>query len=386
VGRETVVALIEALGKVAPELCVGLTGPDGALWAMTPAAEEAGLTCGECDDARSVEVVVDGVRCRMHAAPSVRSGIAWRSPDVVDFHGLLTREPSMLRVIDTIRRVALSEVTVLLRGESGTGKEVLASAIHRESTRREGPFVAVNCASFSPGLLESELFGHVKGAFTGADRDRHGIFQQADGGTLFLDEVAEIPLDLQGRLLRVLQEQVFVPVGGTRPVKVDVRVVAATHKGLREEVKAGRFREDLMYRLRVVPVFIPPLRDRRLDLELLLHHHLDMRSRKGPRRVERVAPDAMRALLGHGWPGNVRELLNVIEYAFAVGIGPELGLGDLPPEFAEEAGEAAPAAADEERIREALVASGGDVAAAAKSLGISRTTLWRWRRRLGMEG
>jgi transcriptional regulator with PAS, ATPase and Fis domain len=305
---------------------------------------------------------------------------------VVDFHGLLTREPSMLRVIETIKRVATSDVTVLLRGESGTGKEVLARAIHNESARREGPFVAVNCASFSPGLLESELFGHVKGAFTGADRDRHGIFQQADGGTLFLDEVAEIPLDLQGRLLRVLQERMFVPVGGARPVKVDVRILAATHKGLREEVKAGRFREDLMYRLRVVPVFIPPLRERRLDLELLLHHHLDMRGRTGPRRVERVAPEAMRALLGHPWPGNVRELLNVIEYAFAVGIGPELGLGDLPPEFAEEASEAAPAAADEERIREALAASGGDVAAAAKSLGISRTTLWRWRRRLGMEG
>jgi two-component system response regulator AtoC len=209
-----------------------------------------------------------------------------------EFHGLVTRDPTMLQVFQIIRNVAETEATVLVRGESGTGKELVARAIHLESRRRDGPFIAVNCAAFTPSLLESELFGHAKGAFTGAITARRGIFAQADGGTLFLDEVAELPLELQAKLLRVLQERVLVPVGANEPVEVDVRVVAATHRALREEVRAGRFREDLMFRLRVVPIFLSPLRQRPLDIELLLRRGLDEHNRRGPRGV--TAPSRRR--------------------------------------------------------------------------------------------
>ncbi len=319
-----------------------------------------------------------------HAAEAPAVGAV--PPDAVVFHGMVSREPLMLRVFDTVRNVAETDTTVLVRGESGSGKELVAHAVHLESARRKGPFVAVNCASLTPSLLESELFGHVKGAFTGAVANRRGIFAQADGGTLFLDEVAEIPLDLQAKLLRVLQERTFVPVGGTEPVTVDVRVLAATHRALREEVRAGRFREDLLYRLRVVPLFLPPLRDRRLDIELLLHHFLVRFNARGPRHVARVAPEALRALLDHAWPGNVRELQNAVEYAFAVGRGEILTFLDLPPEFREApaAPPRAPADAEGPRIERALLATGGDVTRAADLLGVSRTTFWRMRRRAGV--
>ena len=310
--------------------------------------------------------------------------------DAVSFHGLVSRDPAMLRIFDTVRNVAETDTTVLVRGESGTGKELVARAIHLESGRRTRAFIAVNCASLTPSLLESELFGHVKGAFTGAVANRLGIFAQADGGTLFLDEVAEIPMDLQAKLLRVLQERVFVPVGGTEPQKVDVRVVAATHRALREEVRAGRFREDLLYRLRVVPIFLPALRERRPDVELLLHHFLARYNTRGPRHVSHIAPDAMRALLDHTWPGNVRELQNVVEYAFAVSRGEELVLADLPPELrgARATPTPAPRPAREDgeaqRIERALAACGGDVTRAAEMIGVSRTTFWRMRRRAGV--
>ena len=312
-------------------------------------------------------------------------------PELVDFHGLVSRDPGMLELFETVRNVAATEATVLVRGESGSGKELVARAIHRESGRRNGPFVAVNCAAFSPSLLESELFGHKRGAFTGATADRAGIFAQANGGTLFLDEVAELPLDLQSKLLRVLQERSFVPVGGTKPVTVDVRVVAATHEALREAVKAGRFREDLMYRLRVVPIFLPPLRERRQDVDLLLHRAIEAHNRLGRRRIAHVGPDANRALLEHAWPGNVRELLNVVEHVFAVARGPELQLADLPPEFRETRAPALSARAPRRTvpdeiaaIRDALARTGGDVGRAADLLGVSRVTLWRRRRKHGL--
>ena len=315
-------------------------------------------------------------------------------PPVVEFHGLVSGDPGMIGVFDTIRQVAASGATVLVRGESGSGKELVARAIHRESPHRAGPFVAVNCAAFSPSLLESELFGHKKGAFTGAVSDHPGIFAQADGGTLFLDEVAELPLDLQAKLLRVLQERAFVPVGGSRSVSVDVRIVAATHKALRLEVKAGRFREDLMYRLRVVPIFVPSLRERRGDVELLLRRFVDAHNRMGRRRITRIAPDALAALVGYPWPGNVRELLNVVEYAYAVGRGAELQRSELPPELREGLVPASEFARPERprrdpeseilAIRQALEATDGDVTRAAERMGISRVTLWRRRRKHGL--
>jgi transcriptional regulator with PAS, ATPase and Fis domain len=307
-------------------------------------------------------------------------------PDAREFHGLVSRDAAMLRAFQTIGNVAETDATVLLRGESGSGKELAARAIHAESHRARGPFVAVNCAALTPTLLESELFGHVRGAFTGAVSDRKGLFEQADGGTLFLDEVAELPLEVQSKLLRVLEERVVTPVGASQETSVDVRVVAATHRALRREVDAGRFREDLMYRLRVVPVFLPSLRERRGDVEVLMRFFLRRFNKAGPRHVETIEPDAMRALLNYSWPGNVRELRNAIEYAFAVGRGPELLLGELPPELADgpPQPDPAPASAEQserERIREALDLEGGRVGAAAQRLGMSRATFWRKRRK-----
>ncbi len=311
--------------------------------------------------------------------------------DSASFHGILTQDPLMLEAIKIIRNVSETEATVLIRGESGTGKELVAHALHLESARRDRLFLAVNCAALSPSLLETELFGHVKGAFTGAIRSHAGLFQRANGGTLFLDEVAELPLELQAKLLRVLQEQSFLPVGGDEVINVDVRIIAATHRSLREEVKAGRFREDLMYRLRVVPIFLPPLRERRLDVNLLLWHSINQRNIQGIRHITSIAPDAIRCLLDYAWPGNVRELINVVEYAFAVGRGHELRLDELPPEFRE-----APApptsttpgpnsrrnhSNEAEQIKAALTATNGDLEAAAQSLGMSRATFWRKRKK-----
>lgn len=315
--------------------------------------------------------------------------------EAASFHGILTRDPVMQEAIKIIRNVSETEATVLIRGESGTGKELVAHALHLESARREKPFLAINCAALTPTLLESELFGHIKGAFTGATRSHAGLFQRANGGTLFLDEVAELPLELQSKLLRVLQEQSFMPVGGDNDISVDVRIIAATHRSIREEVKAGRFREDLMYRLRVVPIFLPPLRERRLDVNLLLWHSINQHNLHGLRHINSISPEAMRRLLDYGWPGNVRELINVIEYAFAVGRGNELCLDDLPPEFREAptASRPAPQAVfrqhkdqnEERMIRESLERLGGDLEAAAQSLGMSRATFWRKRKKYNIQ-
>jgi transcriptional regulator with PAS, ATPase and Fis domain len=309
--------------------------------------------------------------------------------DAVTFHGMVSRDPEMLRVFQIVRQVAESEATVLVRGESGTGKELVARALHDLSPRSSGPFVAVNCAAFPRDLLESELFGHVRGAFTGAISDREGIFARANHGTLFLDEVGELPLDLQPKLLRVLETREVTPIGARNTFRVDLRVVAATHRALREEVKAGRFREDLMYRLRVVPVFLPPLRDRRLDVEVLLRAGIERHNVRGPRRISRIHPAAMRALLDHRWPGNVRELQNVLEYAYAVGRGPELMIEDLPPEIRDPAPPApttpAEVEAERKRVEDAIREADGDLTAAARALGLSRTTFWRRRKALGFE-
>lgn len=303
------------------------------------------------------------------------------------FHGMISVAPSMHQVFETLTRVAGTDVSVLIRGESGTGKELVARALHAESERSHGPFIAVNCAALAPTLLESELFGHARGAFTGAVRDHKGLFEQADHGTLFLDEIAELPLDTQAKLLRVLESRQVTPVGGSRAVSVDVRMVAATHQSLRERVAEGEFREDLMYRLRVVPLFLPPLRDRLGDVPVLVEHFLEEARANVRRPFTGFRPDALRALLDHRWPGNVRELRNVVAYATAVGLGPEIGLEDLPPEF-RESPEKRPAvaaalrgASEADRIRAALDAADGHVGKAADLLGMSRPTFWRKRKK-----
>src|SRR5256712_4145068 len=249
------------------------------------------------------------------------------------FHDISTAAPEMETLFVTLRRVANAQCTVLVGGETGTGKELVARAIHLESPRRKAPFQAVNCATFSPTLLESELFGHVRGAFTGAVRDRAGLFALADRGTLFLDEVAEIPLELQGKLLRVMQEKNFMPVGATRPVTVDVRVISATNKALRREVAEGRFREDLSYRMRVVPLFLPPLRERRGDIEALFWHFVDRMNHGGPQRVEGATRPALDAIPRAPWPRNVRQLRSAGALAVGAGEGPLPDRADLNPEL-----------------------------------------------------
>ena len=326
------------------------------------------------------------------------------TPDLVNFHGLQSRSPSMHRVFEIVRKVASTDITILVRGESGTGKELIAKAIHAESLRCDGPFLSINCAALTPTLLESELFGHTKGSFTGAVRDHPGLFKLADGGTLFLDEVAELPLELQAKLLRVLQDQTFYPVGSTEQISVDVRIVAATHRSLRQMVQQGKFREDLMYRLRVVPLYLTALRERREDIEPLLWHFINLRNERSHRELHRVSPETMRILLNHEWPGNVRELQNVLDYAFAVGRGVEFLPDELPPEFSEPMAAACgtpscapqvgwggaqnlpapqiPAVQDEkQRIQNALEQANGRVGLAAELLGMSRPTFWRKRKK-----
>ena len=319
------------------------------------------------------------------------------SPDgPVLFHGMWTQDPAMKQVFHVMKRAARRDVPVLVRGETGAGKELVARGVHDLSPRARGPFRAINCAALPPSLLESELFGHVKGAFTGALRDQPGIFRSTDRGTLFLDEIAEMPVDLQAKLLRVLETRSVIPVGGSQQVPVDVRIVAATHQSLRRAVERGSFRADLMYRLRVVPVFLPPLRARKGDVALLTGHFVDALNAAGERQVARVAPGALAALARYPWPGNVRELRNALEYAFVIGEGPVLTEADLPPEITSPEPDedlAAPlvnqppaldGTPEAQRIRRALERAGGNRTRAAKILGMSRVTLWRRMRELAM--
>ncbi len=320
------------------------------------------------------------------------------------FPGLIGRSPVMERVFRLIENLEHSEATVLLTGESGTGKEVVARAIHSHSPRRDGPFVAVNCGALPGELLESELFGHARGAFTGAVRDRVGRFEIAQRGTLFLDEVGDLPLPLQVKLLRVVQERTYERVGESEPRRTDARIIAATNVDLRRAVQEGRFREDLFYRLRVVPIEIPPLRARREDTEPLAGYLLArVAARQG--RALRFSPDALRALLDHDWPGNVRQLENALEYAVAVCKGQTILPEDLPGGVGAAAAPLpaaarvhAPAGAarsngspraeadaiDAARIRGALEACRWRRNDAARVLGVSRTTLWRRMRELGL--
>ncbi|MBL9037490.1 MAG: sigma-54-dependent Fis family transcriptional regulator, partial [Archangium sp.] len=290
--------------------------------------------------------------------------------------------PELQAVFDVITRAAPTKATVLILGESGTGKELVAQALHEASPRKDKPFIKVNCAALSESLLESELFGHEKGSFTGAAGRREGRFELADGGTLFLDEVGEISLSLQVKLLRVLQSREFERVGGTQTVKVDVRLVAATNRDLAAEVKAGRFREDLYYRLNVVAVTLPPLRLRKGDLPALVSHFLEKFTKAYGKEVKGLAPGTLNALLAHSWPGNVRELENAIERAVVLTPGDQLTADDLPPSLsgprAQEpsaSGSLIPGASmaviEREAILKTLELVNGSTARAAEVLGIS---------------
>ncbi len=305
---------------------------------------------------------------------------------------LWTRSPLMKQLFRIVKRAAARDVSVLVRGETGTGKELVGQAIHRLSHRKTGPFLAINCAALPPSLLESALFGHERGAFTGAVRAEPGLFRAASGGTLFLDEIGEMPLELQAKLLRVLETRTVMPVGAQRSIPVDVRIVAATHRSLRQLAEEGRFRVDLMYRLRVVPIRLPPLRERAGDVMLLAARFLDELNAAGGRQIASFAPDTRALMERYAWPGNVRELRNALEYAYVIGDGPVLVPADLPEEIVRpETSDAVFSTAepiegdpDARRIRAALAQAGGKHAKAAKLLGMSRVTLWRRLKKIGL--
>ncbi|HZU83812.1 MAG TPA: sigma-54 dependent transcriptional regulator [Polyangiaceae bacterium] len=271
------------------------------------------------------------------------------------FESILAKSREMLEIFRTITKIADFKTTVLVTGESGTGKELVARAIHARSSRRGAPFVAINCGAIPENLLESELFGHRKGAFTDATSDRRGLFEEASGGTLFLDEIGELPVNLQVKLLRALQEESIRRLGDTKDVKVDVRIIAATHRDLTADVKAGRFREDLLYRINVLPIHVPPLRSRREDVNLLIDHFIARNNVRLGTNIRGVSSEARKLLLEYAWPGNVRELENTVERAMVLADGDVLQVGDLP-----------------ERVREAL--DPVQVQLASGELSIKKTT------------
>ena len=322
---------------------------------------------------------------------------------------LLGQSPALDKVKDLLARAAQAEVTVLLEGESGTGKEVAARGLHAEGPRAQRPFVAINCAAIPESLVESTLFGHVKGAFTGASADQPGSFELAQGGVLFLDEVGELRLDVQAKLLRVLQERRVQRLGARREQPIDVQIVAATNRGLQEEASAGRFREDLYYRLAVFPVELPPLRERGEDVLLLAQHFVQSFAQGYGRACAGISARAERALLAHDWPGNVRELENCLRRAVILEDGPELRLGSLPeavvcafdeapaakatPTQVAEAEADLPGGIEEirplddvvrEHIERALELTGGNMSEASRRLGIGRATLYRKVERMGL--
>ncbi len=322
--------------------------------------------------------------------------------DAYGLENLIGKSPGMQRVFDVIRKVADTDLTVLVRGESGTGKELIANALHYRSPRRQKPLVKVNCAAFARELVESELFGHEKGAFTGAVTAREGKFEVADGGTLFLDEIGDMPLETQAKILRALQEKEIERVGGNRTIKVDVRIIAATNQDLEARVKDGRFREDLFYRLNVVSVMLPPLRERLDDLPLLVEHFLTASAERLRRDKKTLAPAAFRALTTHHWKGNIRELEHALEQAMVLSSGGEITLADLPPNLRGDPGQRAVPADDIPRsfkdakqqlveqferqfLLDALNRHQGNVSKAAEEIGMYRQQLQQKLAELGID-
>ena len=317
---------------------------------------------------------------------------------VFGFEQIVGQSPPMRRLFETIDKIADTDVTVLVRGASGTGKELVANALHYRSPRRAKPLVKMNCAALSQELVESELFGHERGAFTGAAARREGKFEAADGGTLFLDEVGDMPLETQAKLLRAIQEKEFERVGGNTPIRVDVRLIAATNQDLEAAVQTGRFREDLYYRLRVVELVIPPLAERREDIPVLIDHFLKDAARRFGRDVKPLTGEALRACVGHQWKGNVRELRSAVEQALLLAPGPEITPADLfgrppvleaaptpvPPGSFREAKERVVEAFERDFLQRALRRHGGNITKAAEEVGMHRQNLQQKMRELGI--
>jgi PAS domain S-box-containing protein len=309
------------------------------------------------------------------------------------FHGMIGRSTIMQRAFQIIEKAAQSDAPVIILGESGTGKELAARAIHDMGRRQDGPFIQLNCAALNEALLESELFGHVKGAFTGAYRHRQGRFEAAHGGDIFLDEIGDIPLSIQVKLLRVLETKQFERVGDHRSIYTDVRIITATNRNLNELVEQQKFREDLFFRINVIPIHLPPLRDRMEDLPLLVNAFIHQLRVKRKKDIEGLSPGAMKLFMDYSWPGNVRELRSALEYSFVIADHKFIEPDQLPVQFTtagnqEDAGlqhGASGKAADREALLEALHQAGGNQTKAARILGVSRVTVWNRMRQYGID-
>lgn len=314
--------------------------------------------------------------------------------DVNDgYCGLIGISSEMKKVFGIIEKAAMSDAPVIIVGESGTGKELVARAIHERGLRKEGPYVQVNCAALNESLLESELFGHVKGSFTGAFRDRKGRFESAHGGDLFLDEIGDIPLSIQIKLLRVLETKQFEHVGDDRSISVDVRIITATNKNLIELISQNGFREDLYFRINVLPIHLPPLRKRREDIPLLVETFMRRLNTKTRKNISGIRREAMNALVEYHWPGNVRELKSIMHYAFTIAESGPIDCDHLPPQLMEHVPSNYPGASglnvkanrEKQALLEALQEAGGNQTRAAKILGVNRVTVWNRIRKYGIE-
>jgi two-component system response regulator HydG len=353
----------------------------GALVVACP--EEHQCSLGEFDVVRLMLAEAAGSVRRALLQEEESHNLQGRLESSGEFNGIVGKDPKMQVIYRLIENIAPTDATVLIQGESGTGKELVARAIHQMSPRRDKPFVVINCSAYPATLLESELFGHEKGAFTGAVRQKVGRFEQAHGGTVFLDEIGEIPLSAQIKLLRVLQTQRFERVGGEKTIAVDVRILAATNKNLLEEVKKANFREDLYYRLSVIPIHLPPLRERGNDIPLLARHFLRRCAAAQSKDLEEVSSEAMRLILDHPWPGNVRELENTIEHATVLAKSRRIEALDLPAALRTLGGSLREAYTsstilehEKKLLREALEECGWNKKEAARRLGISRSSLY----------
>jgi DNA-binding NtrC family response regulator len=395
-GSDDGMALIErALKMPRPPLCIMMTAygsVDTAVEAMKRGAYDFVTKPLNLDKVEMLIARALGSRRIEQENRSLRQQVDER----YGLENIIGESPALREVLDTIRQVAPSSATVLLDGESGTGKELAAHAIHNLSRRNKAKFVVVHCAALSPQLLESELFGHERGAFTGAHERRIGRFEQANGGTIFLDEIGEIDASTQVKLLRILsEERAFERVGGTQTLRTDVRLITATNKDLEKLVREGKFRDDLFFRLNVVRITMPPLRERQDDIPLLVHSFLRHFCKANDKPLLDVTADAMNALLSYNWPGNVRELRTAIEHGVVMASGPKITLRDLPTAVRQGAGAGVPGGlaavpipgektspldlheTERRLITQALTSTNGNITAAARKLGISRRTLHR---------
>jgi two-component system, NtrC family, response regulator HydG len=346
-------------------------------------------------DLKQLRAVVDNASRTQHLRRA-NVELSKRLDEKFGFEGIIGNSPAMQELIDRLRRIAPTDATVLIQGETGTGKELVAQAIHQNSPRKNRPFVGLNCAALSENILESELFGHIRGAFTDASADRLGKFEYANGGTLFLDEVGDMPLPTQIKLLRVLESSEITRVGSNDPIKVNVRILSATNRDLEEAIRAGTFREDLYHRLKVLTVTLPRLADRAQDIPLLIEHFIQLHAARHHKKIRSMTTPARRRLMAYNWPGNVRQLKNVIESMVVVDFDEVLDVDDLPPEFSNggETSSATGAARDSDAglgelvgrplaeieglyIAETLKATGGNREEAASLLGIGERTLYR---------